>query len=582
MLRVVDSVQDAADLLTWLSERRPIVAMDTETSGLNVYEPGFRVRLLQIGDADSAWVIPFEQWRGLVDEILRKYDGTWALHNAAYDLSALHAVGVDIPWSRVDDTMIAVRIAEPQSSAGLKEASVRHVAAGSALSQHDLHHAMAKNRWTWDTVPIDFPPYILYAAQDVILTSRLHQHPVAQRAMASPVFALEMQVLAICSLMSQNGMRVDLDYAATEAKILRETTVSITDRLKTDYDLSPGSTQQLSKWMLEQGAKITEMTPSGAPSMAKKQLVKLLFSENPAVVDVARSVLAFRKAEKLAGTYLEGFMRMADGDGFLHAQMNTLAARTSRMSIREPALQTLPKPNDDPQSRLVRKAIIPRNEGEVILSADYAQIEARITASISDDTALIEAFRVADEEGGDFFAEMGKVVFKDPGFVKKDPRRQVVKSVLYGLMYGAGAAKLAETAGIPEHEAAEARTSILSSFPGLNSAMKRYEREASGGEVTNHYGRRLEVEEGKSYTGLNTVIQSDGADCLKRAMVLLAQAGLDGAMVVPVHDEIVVSVPAADVEEVQHIMRETMRVDDFAVPIPAEPSAPLLRWADDE
>jgi DNA polymerase I len=299
------------------------------------------------------------------------------------------------------------------------------------------------------------------------------------------------------------------------------------------------------------------------------------------VVEVARSVLAFRKAEKLAGTYLEGFARMADADGLLHAQLNTLAARTGRMSIREPALQTLPKPNDDPQSRLVRKAVIPRNEGEVLISADWAQIEGRIAAHVSGDTNLIAAFNTADETGGDFFVEMGKLIYKDPGFTKKDDRRKIVKGVIYGLLYGAGAPKMAETAGIPEHEAVEARSAILGTFPGLNAAMKRFEREGSTGYVTTHYGRQLEVDEGKAYTGLNTYIQGTAADCLKNALVLLANAGLDQAMVVPVHDEVVVSVPASDAEEVEHLLVETMRINDFDVGVPAESSGPMLRWADD-
>jgi DNA polymerase-1 len=580
MLRVVDSVQDAFDFVSWLSERHvaDMVAVDTETTGLNHYEDGFGVRLVQFGTAEAAWVIPLNPWRGVVEEAFRKYDGTWAFWNAAFDVGALRAEGITVPWHQVDDAMIACRLAEPHESAGLKEAATRHGIAGAALAQHDLHKAMAANKWDWATVPIDFPPYLYYAAQDTVLTSRLHQHPTIQRGMHSPVFALEMQVLAICWMMSINGMRIDLDYAKTEALKLRETTESITKYLGSIYEVLPGSTQQLGKWFLSQGAKITETTPGGAPSTSKRQLGLLLHSDNSDVREVARLVLDFRKAERLAGTYLEGFGRLADGDGILHAQVNTLAARTGRMSIREPALQTLPKPNDDPMSRLVRQAVIPRNEGEVLISADWAQIEGRIAAHVSGDVNLIEAFNHADATGGDFFVEMGKLIYRDPSFTKKDDRRKIVKGVIYGLLYGAGAPKMAETAGITEGEASEAKTAILDTFPGLSAAMKRYERAGSSGSVTTHYGRLLQVDEDKAYTGLNTFIQGTAADCLKNALVLLAHAGLDTAMVVPVHDEVVCSVPAADVEEVEHLLVETMRIDDFAVGVPAESSGPMERW----
>lgn len=581
-LRYVDNVATAMEMVTWLSERRPVLSLDTETTGLNVHDRGFAIRLLQIGDTDTAWVIPFQEWRGFVSEVLRKYDGTWAMWNAAYDMSALKAEGLNVRWDQVVDCMIACRLAEPNSSAGLKEAAVRHVAPSSKLSQTDLHTAMRLNGWGWDNVPIDFPPYVIYAAQDVILTSRLHQHPVIRAGMHSQVFDLEMQVLAICWLMSENGMRVDLDYARDEAIRLRERTVAISTYMAERYDgLSPGSPAQLGRWFMDQGATITEVTPGGAPSVSKKQLAALTLSGIEPVVDVATQVLAYRKADRIAGSYLEGFGKMADSEGLLHAQVNTLAARTGRMSIREPALQTLPKPGDDPMSRIVRRAIIPRNEDEVLVSADWSQIEARLAAHVSMDANLIDAFNVADSTGGDFFVEMGKLIYKDPNFTKKDDRRKTVKNVIYGLCYGAGAAKMAETGGIPEAEAAAARAEILGTFPGLAEALKRYERMGSTGSVTTYYGRELQIEEGKGYIGLNSYIQGTAADCLKRSIVHLAHAGLDQFMVVPVHDEVVCSVPAVDADEIEHILVETMHNYDFHVGIPAEGSGPMARWGDD-
>src|SRR5512135_2673475 len=96
-LRIVRETADAVDLLSWLGERRPVTAIDTETTGTDVRAPGFKVRLFQIGDTQTAWVVPFEQWQGLVAEIVRKVDGRLAVHNAQFDLPALATHGIHIP-----------------------------------------------------------------------------------------------------------------------------------------------------------------------------------------------------------------------------------------------------------------------------------------------------------------------------------------------------------------------------------------------------------------------------------------------------------------------------------------------------
>src|SRR5512135_329968 len=166
---VVDSTEEAAAFLRWASERK-VIACDTETTGLDTRAADFRVRIIQFGDANESWVLPFGDWRGVVAEFFRRFDGTLLWHNAAYDVRALAAMGIKVLWSQVVDTMIAVRLAESNRPADLKGAAGRHVAGGAAVAQRDLHEAMAKYGWSWATVPLDFPPYLIYAAMDPILT----------------------------------------------------------------------------------------------------------------------------------------------------------------------------------------------------------------------------------------------------------------------------------------------------------------------------------------------------------------------------------------------------------------------------
>lgn len=585
MLRIVRTVDDAAEFLRWLGERRPgVIAIDTETTGFDLFGQDFKVRIIQFGDTQGAWILAMEDWVGVIKQALTQYRGQFAVHNSRYDVAAISRHGIQLPWDRIDDTMIAMRLAEPTMSAGLKESSTRHVSAAAAMSQQDLHKAMHRNGWTWATIPMDFPPYLKYAGLDVILTSRLWETAACQRGMRSQVYDLEMQVRAICSRMEANGMRIDREFCSTTAIELGTKMDEIRAFLETTYSVSPSSSQQLAHFFMARGQMLTERTPTGAASMNKDQLAKLVHnSEDEVTVQVANAVLEYRKAEKLRSNYFEPFQRFAGADDVMHADIETVAARTGRMSIRNPALQTLPKPGESEESRLVRRGVIPLHDGELLVSSDYSQIEMRLIAVTSGDPALINAFNTADATGGDFFVEMGRVVFNDPGFTKADHRRKLVKNVMYGLAYGAGPAKIALTAGIPEAVARDVRAGILAGFPGLSRAMQKLEREArDSGGVTTMLGRELVVDPDKAYKGLNAYVQGSAADLMKRAIVQLGHAGLEPYMLVPVHDEVLFSIPVDEIEEAKVEIAKAMVINDTAVPVPADPSDGLLTWGDDK
>ena len=157
-----------------------------------------------------------------------------------------------------------------------------------------------------------------------------------------------------------------------------------------------------------------------------------------------------------------------------------------------------------------------------------------------------------------------------------------MKNTMYGMLYGAGAAKTAETSGVPLEEARSARASILAAFSGLSRAMSTYEHHArEHGSVTTALGRELVVEPEVSYKGLNAAIQGSAADYFKRGLVWLAQAGLDEFMLLPVHDEVLFSMPPDVVDDARPEIARAMLIDDLAVPVPADPSEPMKRWGDD-
>lgn len=583
MLKIVNTLEDAMELKRWISERdKSFTALDTETTGVDFFDPNFRVRIIQFGSDKEAWIVPVEQWLGLVKDICENYSGRWLIHNARFDIGALATHGIKIPWYRVDDTMIAMRLAEPIKPAGLKQAATRHVSRSASGSQSDLHKAMKTNKWDWDTVPIDFPPYVYYAAMDVILTSRLYLTQICQRGLHSPVYELEMDVRHVCSTMENKGMRVDMDFSRKTGETLREEAEKLQAEIASKYGFALMSTSDLSRWLLGQGAPLTKLTNGGKPSVDKEALDDLaqLHDLPPMVKEVVEKAVRCRKVLKMASSYFDNFVELADSNALLHPSIETVAARTGRMSIRTPALQTLPRISDDPDSKLVRNAVIPRADGEVLVSSDYEQIELRIVASLSEDPGLIEAFKVADETGLDFFTQSARQVYNDDTIQKSDGRRPTIKSLYYAASYGAGVKKMALTAGVPVEEMQDVKDRVFSRYPGMGKFMKDSEKmcRENDGWVTTQMGRALYVDPDMAYKAANARIQGTAADVLKLAVVNMANAGLDEFMVVPVHDEVVLSVPQDELENAREVCRNSMADYSMSVPLLAEPSDGYMTW----
>lgn len=571
---LVDSVEKAGHLMTWLGERREVMAVDTETTGLKEREPGAALRLVQIGDDRTGWAIPWAQWGGVFVEAMNKYEGELVFHNISFESRWLgeHSP-ITIPWHRSHDTMIMAHIIDPTQPVGLKGLADRFIDSRASIGQKLLDAAFDENKWDWATVPVDFDPYWQYGALDCVITSRLYSMLRADKRYPE-VYDLEMQARRICSMMEDNGARVDIPYCEDQYdKLTRH--VADTKRWWLDtYGIKFGSTAQLINFFESRGGVIDRHTKSGAKSLDGVML-KLLANHDP----LAQNIIDTKKFDKIAGTYFKNFIEGND-DGFIHANIRTLGARTGRMSITKPALQTLHK--DDP---LVRNAIIPRQSNEVIIKADYDQIEMRLLAHFAKEEKLRAAFASDD----DFFAIMAQQVFNDPSITKQHPFRNKVKGVGYGTIYGAGDQKLAETAGIPFSEMKPVSDAFKATYPGIKSMTREIERVAGErernegtGYVLTPYGRRLPAESGKHYKLTNYLLQSHAAEIFKRALINLDAAGLSDFMVLPVHDEVVFSIPRDMVEEASVTIRECMEITDgsYLVPLTVGVDGPFQRWGE--
>lgn len=596
-LHLIDNVDKAREFISWLGERRPhnAIAVDTETGEIpphgirdHALSPWHgRLRLVQVGDGQQGWAIPWQEWSGVFYEAMNKFDGPLVCHNIAFEARWFAVQSRwNIPWERAHDTMIMAHIIDPLGSGALKRLAALHVDNRAVALQDTLDVELAKNGWTWGTVPINFQPFWAYGALDTVLTMRLWEmfyEKCGPQGAYHRAYELEMAARKIVTRMEINGARVDLEYSRRKYDELSNYAESVKNWAKQRYGgISITSNIQLVRLFEDLGAEITSFTPSGQKSADKDQLKFLSINGSDDVRTLADIVLKQRKADKLANTYFRNFID-DNVDGFVHPSVKTLGARTSRMSIQNPALQTLPKGDDT-----VRTAFIPKDDDHVIITSDLDQVEFRMFASLSKDPNLIALFNRADATGSDPFTEIGREIYQDPTMQRSDKRRNLIKGTVYGRLYGAGVSKQALTANVPEGQMRQVSDAFDTRFPGMaffqrqieDAGMRRLKNEGQG-YVYTWTGRRLPCDEDRVYTLVNYLIQGGAAEVFKQNLVKLDAADLTEYLIVPVHDEIVLNAPRKDATEIMKIVKECMTTrEGWDVPLTSGIDGPLENWGE--
>jgi len=593
-LHLVDSVEKASEFLTWLGQRRPYdaIAVDIETGERRGGERSDAlspwhgdIRLVQIGDGEQGWSIPWLEWSGVFYEAMSRYEGQIVCHNIAFE-ARWFAVNSkwDMPWHRAHDTMIMAQIIDPLGSGALKRLASRYVDPRAVALQDTLDVSLSQNGWTWGTVPTNFQPYWSYGALDTVLTMRLWEQFYEQCGPAGPynrAYEIEMAARKIVTRMEINGARVDVEYSKRKYQELSDYTESVKDWCKKTYNgTSITSNIQLVRLFESLGAEITEVTPTGNKAVTKDQLKLLTITGSDEVKQLAATALKQRKADKIAGSYFLNFINK-NVDGFVHPSVKTMGARTGRMSITDPALQTLPKGDD-----VVRTAFLPKDDDHVIVTSDLDQVEFRMFASLSQDPNLIHLFHRSDATGSDPFTEIGREVYQEPNMTRSDKRRNLIKGVVYGRLYGAGVAKQALTAGVPESQMRAVSDSFDLNYPGMVTFQKKIDdigmrrlRSEGQGYVHTWTGRRLPCDDDRTYTLTNYLIQGGAAEVFKSNLIKLDQADLTELLIVPVHDEIVLNCPRDQVEEVMRTVQQCMTTTEgWAVPLTSGIDGPMENW----
>lgn len=580
-LHFVDDMDTLFKFRDWAGERRETpIAFDTESSGLSPEND--RLRLIQLGDMRHGWAFPAE-WSGAALEVLRRYEGDLVAHNLPHDYRFLYRqAGLELPWHKLHDTLLLASLDDPMRSRGLKPLSKQLVDPRVDVWQKALDDGMKRMKWDWGTVPLDFGPYIWYSALDPVLTAHLwaQLHP---RVMESCPLAydLERGVNRVCTRMMLKGIRTDPGYIKDAKLRLLTYAASARTWLNAAYGItSVLSAKQIAAALEAHGEPPASYTATGLPQMNKEFLGRVRdHGRTEAAREIAEQVLGVRHAEKMISAYLDNFTARADAEGVVRCSIWQAEAVTGRMSITEPALQTLSR--DD---TFIRGSFVPR-DGHVFISCDYAQIEARLCAHYAEDEGLIAAFRDADAGGPDFFASLATQIWERP-VGKKDPERQLTKNVVYGACYGAGVEKMAHTAGVSVQQMRPVKEGFDARFPGLREFTARAVADAREADwrdgrpaVRSGMGRYLPVERRKEYVAVNRLIQAEAAEVLKRAMLDLDAAGFGDAMLLPIHDEILFEVRREDAEHARKVIEHTMEERDrYLVPLTASAQILPERW----
>ena len=394
--------------------------------------------------------------------------------------------------------------------------------------------------------------------------------------MTALLHEMELPLCRVLAEMELAGFRIDSAALARFGQELQQRIAaleqSIYDMAGEEFNIN--SPKQLGailfdKLQLPHGKK----TKTGWSTNA--EVLEKLRYEAP-IVD---SVLEYRQYAKLRSTYAEGLLRAVSPDGRVRTSFQMTVTATGRLSSTEPNLQNIPTRTE--LGSEIRRLFI-AEDGNVLVDADYSQIELRLLAHMAGDEAMQQAFR----SGEDFHTVTAAKVFHVPEAEVTHQMRSRAKAVNFGIVYGMSAFSLSQDIHVTVAEAKDYMERYFATYPGVRQYMTDVvERAREQGFVETLYHRRRALPELKSANfvqrsfgervALNMPIQGTAADVMKLAMLRvhdrIRREGLQARLIMQVHDELIVECPEGEQQAVETLLRQEMeQVAALAVPLTAE------------
>ncbi len=593
------------EIAAWLAEARkaPCVAIDTETDGLIPRRARLAGVSLSYAEGSGAYV-PFRSPEPethctpeaasaalrdfLADPTVRK-----VAHNLKFDRNVLRNAGLAIGGVEADSMVESYLIDATRSSHGL-DALAENLLGYRTMPISEVLDAVPSadgRERTFDRAPLALA--VPYAAEDADVALRLHRF-LAPRIDGMHLRRLhddvELPLVEVLAELEWNGIVVD----PAELDRQRDAIAMRIEHLRTEIagmapvPFNPDSPKQLAAVLFNApgaeppglGLKPIKKTKTGY-STDVEVLEKL--ADDPTIdTELPARIVEYRQLTKLVGTYLVALKEaILPETGRIHASFHQTVTATGRLSSSDPNLQNIPIRTE--VGRAIRKAFV-APPGSMLLAADYSQIELRMLAHLSEDPALIEAFR----QGMDIHTAVAAEVFGVAADGVTPEMRTTAKMVNFGIVYGITAFGLARRlgGGTSRQRAQQIIDDYRSRFARIGAFLTQcVERAKSQGFVETILGRRRATPQIHSAQpqerafgeriAINTVVQGSAADLIKVAMVRLYRTLPDrvprARMLLQIHDELVFEAPTEDIPSLEAIVRDEMeRAMDLRVPLKVE------------
>ena len=557
-------------------------AVDTETTGTDAISSDM-IGLSFSTKADSGYYIPLTHnylgaprqldrsvvistLRPLLEDASKRKIG----QNIKFDLLVLRNQGIELRGISFD-TMIADYLLRPTQRGHGLDALALHYLGYQTTSYKELVPPRSNIS---DLRDVEVPRVTHYASEDadvaLILKHQL-EAPLAEHGLERLFREIEMPLVSVLADMEQRGVKLDVPFLDVMSHELRGELETLKDKIfyLAGEEFNVNSPKQIAHILFEK-LKLPKGRKTKTEYSTDVKVLKSLASVHP----LAAELLAYRELSKLKSTYVDALPKLIKPKtGRIHTSFNQTITATGRLSSSEPNLQNIPIRTE--LGRRIREAFIPE-EGYVLASFDYSQIELRLLAHLSGDAELVAAFK----EGKDVHTRTASNLFGVPEEDVTREQRGQAKTINFGVIYGMGPFKLGQDLGIRMSRAKQYITDYFARYSGVKELTeKTYEKAASEGYVATMFGRKRytpeinssdrQKSEAAKRAAFNTIVQGSAADIIKIVMIKLADEiraeQLDTHMILQVHDELVFEIRREQldkaIETIKPIMEDTVRLD---------------------
>ncbi len=535
------------------------VTLDFETTSLHPIEArivgialaweGGNPVYVPVAHSSSDQQLPLEEVLQCLEPLFSEEDMTIIGQNIKYEILVFANYGIEIK-GQIRDTMLESYLLD----ANLHRHNLNDLA--DRYLQHKMikyEDVVGKGKKQISFGDVALETALKYAAEDADATLKVHEKmapKIKARGLQELYESIELPLSRTLAKIERHGVKIDTDYLkdlrnrlADEQEILKQ---RIYERAGKEFNIN--SPQQLSTVLFEElGIEVGKKKTKTGYSTDASVLEKIAVHE-----PIGQDLLDYRTKTKLINTYLDVLPTLInETTGRIHTSYNQAVAATGRLASNNPNLQNIPIKGED--GRKIRKAFVPE-QGHLLVSADYSQIELRFLAHLSEDEKLIEVFN----RGGDIHTETAAAIYEvDVEQVTADHRRSA-KAINFGIIYGMGAFRLSQEINVPQKQAKEFIEAYFRKYPGI----KRYMEETVSFckehlYVETMFKRRRLIPDinsknrmaqtGAERVAINSRIQGSAADLIKIAMIniqsLLEEKYPEAKMIMQVHDELVFEIP---------------------------------------